>query len=1661
MHLKFLGRGTGSAAAAAAYLLAKRDAAGTERASVEVLRGDPLEVARVADQLPFKYRYTSGVIAWSLEDAPTRTEIGRVLDEFEKTAWAGLERDRYIWSAVLHGDHDGGVHVHILAARCDLATGRSLNIAAPGWQKTYDPLRDFFNYECGWSRPDDPARARPYRPSPHLAYLDAETLRAGWEVEPDRRALVGEHLMGLVAAGAVTDRGGVVAALEGLGFEVPRQGRHYVTIRRPETGERLRLKGGLYEADFDRERVIRQVREPSGDRDPADRGDDAKRAAEAWRDLEEKRLKRADYHRARYGGGGRVRAGGARDAVGDVGRGVGPAAVAVGGEAVGESLAEHLQRELGGDAVVVAGDSVADRSRELEVIRVAAAGDATACLAAVERVKELHADGDRAAVSRGLTGVVRAVRAGAEAAGRADRGLAGAGRVLAGAGRTARGCGDALDRAVRDAGPDLTELMRQRQERRAVVVAGREQAVCATSPGSEWLDQVRQEVLGGADRHPTVAERERVVEAVEGRVGTYLAGLEESLAATSAGAALLREEFSDRDAPLSFAARARVLKRVEQRVDEALQTQEETLRAIPPGRRYLSAAAEQVRTAEAAVPPALADRESMVRAATQQVGEEVDRLEEELLAIAVGEDLLAEAAGALAGAGRTRSLGERWEACERVKSGVEEELDRREAAVRADPVGEEFLRDARLEVLGSAEREAATLGERARIVKAAAEAKSQAEMWNEEKAARVEKLRALPGGLDLYHAHLADRDPKWSLAENTPPSRELDEAALAAAESNDTRLKRLRGVLSDESDAARYQEVLDQVAGQFKMSDVDNALAAGEKARAERETQQWEEKRDAVVEELRALPGGMNLYHAHLADLDPKWDRKNRKSSRENIDAALAAAKSDVPRLDRLRDVLSDESDAAHYQEVLDDSPGGFNTATLDRALAAGERAREEREASARRAADLETATEEAKAAAARSNIKLRDAHVRMIYETGETHESGLLAVERTTAALAAAADQQLPKETIISTWNANDSAPGGIAAALTRVSRLEQLFSAPGEGEAFIAVLDEQDPSWRTRTHPRTIDRALEIAERKPGRETETPWNALVLNAEQQFPGASSVTWRRAAAGFTGATDTDRHARSVSQTLSDRARARSHAAAAPEPPPSCAEQRVIDWLRSQVELQQLAAARLRQRNRNSVQPVAEKSPVRKLARLVPDATREDAEPLLRAVMDLGERTEPARLAQRARNSVQPVAEKSPVRKLARLVPDATREDAEREQEERRQTEAAQRRRQNRLSRVEQALSDPAAAEAFVAALDAQHSSWRTGASPADIDQALDVAEGKRRGGPPSWQHRMALETERMIPGAPSTAWRSAGGRFDRTTEAGREGWRVSQTLSDRALSRAFAAEKPEPPAPRNLAGRLFNWLRTQLEKLFRLSRPAAPACAEASTASFAERYSQQWPEHAEDIHRPDFEELAAGASARNKLFERQEFYSSPRTTADPGELPAALAKPAPAWTDEVVQKVTWQATPGVGPERTMSRQIVDAHLDDYENGLPEQYAHSAEWRAIRERAEEAVRKLLQDGWRYKRAARKGDDRKKRKLEADAINGACGRDARRLHREMMAARAAARPDWEVTVRIRAVRDAIRRDDRIKLKQEQQPQERPDHKQPEREPTRDHKPSRAR
>ena len=494
----------------------------------------------------------------------------------------------------------------------------------------------------------------------------------------------------------------------------------------------------------------------------------------------------------------------------------------------------------------------------------------------------------------------------------------------------------------------------------------REEVLRSVSLGAQYLSEAEQEGLGEGKRAAVLAARDALVTKAEQRLEADLSRRESDLVATSFGPALLREAFGERgdgDAGLSFAARDRGLEQVETRVGEALRVQEEALRSIPFGRQCLPEET-QGRSGDAeGVTAPLAERESRVRVAEQRVGEELARLEKEHVAKA-GHDLLVEAAGAL-GDGRTFSLGERWEVYERAQSRFEEEqrkLDREEAAVGEDPAGAEFLRNARHEVIGAADREV-TLAERARIVKAAAAlqaaaeakreaaAKQRAEQeretrrWEEQRDAGEQALARQPGGEDLYHAHLADLDPKWDRQRSNSSSRQNIDAALAAAASDGTRRERLRVVLSDKVDAARYREELGKVAGQFKTPDLDRALAVAEQEREKRETRRWEEQRDAGFQALSRQPGGEDLYHAHLADLDPKWDRqRSNSSSRQNIDAALAAAASDGTRRERLRVVLSDKVDAARYREELGKVAGQFKTSDLDRALAAAEREREKRE---------------------------------------------------------------------------------------------------------------------------------------------------------------------------------------------------------------------------------------------------------------------------------------------------------------------------------------------------------------------------------------------------------------------------------------------------------------------------------------------------------------------------------------------------------------------------------------------------------------------------------------------------------------------------------------------------------------------------------------------
>ena len=281
MHLKFLRRGTGSARAAKQYLLGTHDHAGKERESVRVLRGDPDQVCRVAEGLDTRHKYTAAVIAWAPGDDPSAEQIDQVLDSFEVHAWSGLDADRACWCAVEHREPDS-VHVHILAARCDLETGRALNIAPPGHHRHFDPWRDAWNLARGWARPDDPARQTPL----------AKT--AG-----SHRERVAQAIEGWAKDGKVSDRAEIIGALDRAGWEVTRQGKDYLSVKSPNRERAVRLRGGIFAEGW-----------TAADGVPARPGAAPPRTeletAQAERDRQAE--KRAAFHRERFEPAARQRA---------------------------------------------------------------------------------------------------------------------------------------------------------------------------------------------------------------------------------------------------------------------------------------------------------------------------------------------------------------------------------------------------------------------------------------------------------------------------------------------------------------------------------------------------------------------------------------------------------------------------------------------------------------------------------------------------------------------------------------------------------------------------------------------------------------------------------------------------------------------------------------------------------------------------------------------------------------------------------------------------------------------------------------------------------------------------------------------------------------------------------------------------------------------------------------------------------------------------------------------------------------------------------------------------------------------------------------------------------------------------------------------------------
>ena len=257
MHIKFLEHGKGSAAKASAYVLDKLDHMGNVRAGVEVLRGDATTFNAICDSSPHLWKYTSGVIAWAKDDAPTDEQIKEVLNDFEQHAFAGLDPSQYHLFAVLHTDDDGSKHIHVLTPRLDIESGKSLNIAPPGHEKHFDSLRDYFNTKYEWSRPDDFLLMRTTQEPNHIAKLNAQAknILSSQELEnlPKKQfcQAMDNYVQTLLKTQTAENRADIVACLKQLdGIDSIKPSKDFLTVTL-SSGKKHRLKGDFYNEKFE------------------------------------------------------------------------------------------------------------------------------------------------------------------------------------------------------------------------------------------------------------------------------------------------------------------------------------------------------------------------------------------------------------------------------------------------------------------------------------------------------------------------------------------------------------------------------------------------------------------------------------------------------------------------------------------------------------------------------------------------------------------------------------------------------------------------------------------------------------------------------------------------------------------------------------------------------------------------------------------------------------------------------------------------------------------------------------------------------------------------------------------------------------------------------------------------------------------------------------------------------------------------------------------------------------------------------------------------------------------------------------------------------------------------------------------------------------------
>ena len=271
---------TGGGGAVRNYLLFDKNDKTKPRDGARLIYGNDSDTTEVINGIKNSKIYTSGVLSFAPGESITDAQKIEIIESFEQNLFPGLMKGEYSGYWVEHQDKDRQ-ELHFVFADIHLPSGKALPVYYIGKDfDLVDSWKDLINIDYGLEDPNDPKRKRAYRLKGYeynqqkQQEIDAQANLAG---QKEKKVFIEEqialHLIEAIAGDESIQTQADVIELIGSMFEITRIAKDgkSISIKHPDGGRNIKLKGMIYERDFKRQDLETLGREQT--KKPANRSE--------------------------------------------------------------------------------------------------------------------------------------------------------------------------------------------------------------------------------------------------------------------------------------------------------------------------------------------------------------------------------------------------------------------------------------------------------------------------------------------------------------------------------------------------------------------------------------------------------------------------------------------------------------------------------------------------------------------------------------------------------------------------------------------------------------------------------------------------------------------------------------------------------------------------------------------------------------------------------------------------------------------------------------------------------------------------------------------------------------------------------------------------------------------------------------------------------------------------------------------------------------------------------------------------------------------------------------------------------------------------------------------------------------------------------------------